>query len=636
MEPFLRNAGIRTKINLGIMTIVLVSVLLIALSASQIVSRALFLEYRNRGIALAVNLAARAQDPVLAMDFLRMRSLIGEVSTSAGDILYAFILDAEDEVLSHTFSDGFPVQLKIANRVTATQRCNVRLLAHEKDQFYDFAAPVLVGEFQVGTIRLGLLRTQVTTTVKELWWSIFAFAILSVIIADTVGFSLARNLTSRIKRLQRASEEMLQGHRGSEPAEGAAQPPVPLPARGLRRLARAGRPSGDEIHQLAETFDAMTAAIKRYIEQLAASKAVLEKSETKYRRIFEDSMDLIFVADHEGRLRDINPAGVRMLGYDARRSLMAAETLLSILEDPHEGRELMSETQARGFVKDRECALRTRSGGELAALLSMTVRLDAAGRVTEYEGIVKDITQRKLMHRQLLQADRLASVGQLAAGVAHEINNPLGLILGYTQLLLREAPQAEAVEEDLQTIEKQTRNCKKIVEDLLNFARKSGTQMGAVNVNDALSAVIDVVRNQLELDSIVIQTQLDDDLPDIAGDSEKLKQVFMNLLINARQAIGTNGRISIASGAAADGRTVMITVTDDGPGIAPDIQDKIFDPFFTTKPTGQGTGLGLSVSYGIIEDHQGEIEVASEVGRGTTFHIRLPVDNRAASGNGSG
>jgi PAS domain S-box-containing protein len=624
MWPILHNAGIRTKINLGIITIVLVSVLLIALSASQIVSRALFLEYRNRGISLAVNLAARSQDPILAMDFLRMRSLIGEVTSSAGDILYAFIQDADGEVLSHTFNGGFPVALKTANRAVPSQRCSVRLLAYEKDQFYDFAAPILVGEFQVGTIRLGLLRTQVTTTVKELWWAIFAFAILSIVISDAVGFSLARNLTSRVKRLQAASEEMLHGHRGTAQPAPRPNARLTLPARLVRRY----RPAGDEIHQLAETFDAMTAAIKRYIEQLAASKAVLEKSETKYRRIFEDSMDLIFVADHEGRLRDINPAGVRMLGYDAREQLIAEQTLLSLLPNPEEAEGLMADIRQRGFVKDRECSLRTRSGGELAALLSMTVRSDTAGRIIEYEGIVKDITQRKLMHRQLLQADRLASLGQLAAGVAHEINNPLGLILGYTQLLLREAPAAESVE-DLQTIEKQTRNCKKIVEDLLNFARKSGTHMAEVKINQALEAVLDVVRNQLELDNILIRTQLDADLPDIAGDAEKLKQVFMNLLINARQAIGKNGRITIATGTTPGGEAVTISVTDDGPGMAPDILDKIFDPFFTTKPTGQGTGLGLSVSYGIIEDHRGDIKVVSEVGRGTTFRIRLPVNEGA-------
>ena len=627
MVPFLTKAGLRTKINLGIMTIVLVSVLLIALSASQIVSRALFLEYRNRGISLAVNLAARSEDPILAMDFLRMRSLIGEVTSSAGDILSAFIQDSDGEIISHTFSDGFPVQLKSANRVQPNQGCSVQLLAYESDQFYDFAAPVMVGEFQVGTIRLGLLRTQVTATVKELWWAIFAFAVLSIVVSDSVGFSLARNLTSRIKRLQAASEDMLRGHSEvdeSPPLKALSRPHLPV----LREPSRRRKNTGDEIHQLAETFDAMTAAIKRYIEQLAASRAVLAKSETKYRRIFEDSMDLIFVADRDGRLVDINPAGVRMLGYDSGKQITARHSLVSMVGHPEQAKDLIKEIQNTGFVKNRECTLRTRHGEELAVLLSMTTRSDGAGNVVEYEGIVKDITQHKLMHRQLLQADRLASLGQLAAGVAHEINNPLGLILGYAQLLLREGEDGDGIKEDLQTIERQTRNCKKIVEDLLNFARKSGTYMTEVKINAALEAVIDVVRNQLELDNILIRTHYDEALPEIAGDTEKLKQVFMNMLINARQAIGKNGEIVITTGIDPGGQSVIISFQDSGPGIAPDIMDKIFDPFFTTKPTGQGTGLGLSVSYGIIEDHQGDIKVTSVVGEGTEFRIRLPFDSQ--------
>lgn len=630
MWPLRFPSGIRLKINLGIMTIVLVSVLLIALAASQIVSQALFQEYRNRGISLAANLAARSEDSILAMDFLRMRSLIGEVSTSAGDILYVFIQDSDGEVLSHTFNDGFPVALKTVNRVQPKQHCSIQLLIAADNRFYDFAAPVMVGEFQVGTIRLGLLRTQVTTTVNELWWAIFAFAILSIIVSDTVGFSLAHNLTSRIKRLQTASEDMLRGHREADKAVANEGLPKSMLALQSRRRNHRNRWAGDEIHQLAETFDAMTAAIKAYIEQLAASKAVLAKSETKYRRIFEDSMDLIFLADPQGRIVDINPAGMRMLDFDSPEDLVGRESLASLMQKPEDARRLFAEIERSGFVRNWECTLKTSADGELLALLSMTVRHDADGRVAEYEGIVKDITERRLMHRQLLQADRLASVGQLAAGVAHEINNPLGLILGYTQLLLREESDAADIRDDLQTIEKQTRNCKKIVEDLLNFARKSGTYLSEVKVNRALRSVIDVVRSQLELDNIIIQTQLDADLPEISGDTEKLKQVFMNMLINARQAIGKDGNIRITTGIDAEGRSVVIIFQDDGPGIAPDILDNIFDPFFTTKPTGQGTGLGLSVSYGIVEDHQGDIQVSSDVGRGTTFVIRLPIGGQTS------
>ena len=255
----------------------------------------------------------------------------------------------------------------------------------------------------------------------------------------------------------------------------------------------------------------------------------------------------------------------------------------------------------------------------------MTARRSPEGRITEYEGIAKDITHRKQMLRQLLRADRLASLGQLSAGVAHEINNPLGLILGYTQLLIRGEPDQSGKIEDLRTIEKQTRNCKKIVEDLLNFARRTGAPKTRVNLQEAMEAVIGVIRKQLELDNILIKTHYNQSLPDLEGDAEKLKQVFMNLLINARQAIHKDGRIAVAIDFDTARSQAFVTVTDDGPGIPEAIQEKIFDPFFTTKPTGQGTGLGLSVSYGIIEDHGGAIEVASDEQTGTEFKIRLPL-----------
>jgi PAS domain S-box-containing protein len=624
--PF-RNS-IRAKINLGIIAIVLLSVVLIALSTSQIVSQALFREHRNRGITMATNLAARSEDAILALDFLRLKSLISEIMETTDDMFYAFIQDAKGRVLTHTFSGGFPVQLAAANKLTATQRSSVRLLTDGRDEIFDFAAPVMIDNVQIGQVRLGLFRHKVTATTREVWWAIFAFAILSVIVSDTVGFALARNLTVRIRLLQEATERILEGHwnaGGSGPAAELVRQGEPMAASSLANPTTGPvYRRGDEIHQLAETFETMTAAIERYIGQLAESKAILAKSETKYRRIFEDSMDLIFVAGSNGLIRDINPAGLAMLGYGKKEALIGQERLAALLQEEDEAPRILSEMETAGFVRDRECILKTRDGESVEILLSMTARRQPDGQILEYEGIAKDITHRKEMLRQLLRADRLASLGQLSAGVAHEINNPLGLILGYTQLLIRNEPERSERTADLKTIEKQTRNCKKIVEDLLNFARRTGGEKVRVNLQETMEAVIDVIRKQLELDNIGIQTHYEHDLPYLVGDAEKLKQVFMNLLINARQAIEKDGRITVAIGYDDAGGRALVTVTDDGPGIPAAIQEKIFDPFFTTKPTGQGTGLGLSVSYGIIEDHGGDIEVASSDHGGAEFRIRLP------------
>ena len=230
--------------------------------------------------------------------------------------------------------------------------------------------------------------------------------------------------------------------------------------------------AGDEIQHLAESFDAMTFTLKKTFDQLALSKETLARSESKYKRIFETSMDMIFVADNKGLIQDINPAGRKMLGWDPK----AGAHLADLFEDPERFAFFFQRVNSDGYVKDTECRMRRKDGSVLEVLLSSTAHVDAAGRIIGYEGIVKDITLRKNMEQQLLQADKLASIGQLAAGVAHEINNPLGLILGYTQLLIRNSSDASQNLEDLRTIEKQARNCKVIVQALLNFARRTETR----------------------------------------------------------------------------------------------------------------------------------------------------------------
>lgn len=226
--------------------------------------------------------------------------------------------------------------------------------------------------------------------------------------------------------------------------------------------------------------------------------------------------------------------------------------------------------------------------------------------------------------KQMAQADRLASIGQLSAGIAHEINNPLGIILGYTQLLLRGEDKESQRYEDLKTIEKHVRNCKAIVEDLLNFARSSKTKKEMIHIHETIDEVLHFIRHHSKLGETVIERRYDPETPPLLADEKKIKQVLINLVMNARHAVGTNGTISLTTRHDAENDQIAIEVADTGYGIEKKDLPHIFDPFFTTKPTGEGTGLGLSVSYGIIKNHGGDIEVESAPGVGTTFTIRLP------------
>jgi two-component system, NtrC family, sensor kinase len=225
--------------------------------------------------------------------------------------------------------------------------------------------------------------------------------------------------------------------------------------------------------------------------------------------------------------------------------------------------------------------------------------------------------------QQLIQAEKLASIGRLAAGVAHEINNPIGVMLGFTQVLLRKTPEDSSLYKPLATMEREGLRCKEIVQGLLDFARQNKPRLGRVCLNDVIEAAAELMPHHTHSDLVRVVKKYDPSLPPVLGDEYKLQQVFLNLLINAYQAMPDGGELHISS-LAADGQ-VCATISDTGMGIPAEHLGRIFDPFFTTKDVGEGTGLGLSISYGLIEQHGGTIEVESGPGEGATFIVRLPV-----------
>lgn len=252
--------------------------------------------------------------------------------------------------------------------------------------------------------------------------------------------------------------------------------------------------------------------------------------------------------------------------------------------------------------------------------------LDESGRVESILRYAKSVTDQKRIERQIRQTDRLVSVGQLAAGLAHEINNPLGVILCYTDLLRRQMADFPQGLNDLSIIEKHTKTCQRIMSDLLNFARSGETAPRPADIGQTIAEAAAMIEPQYKRRHVALELDLAPDLPPTPHDVDKMKQVFLNLFINAGQAVPSKGRVRVSAGLADSGDMVEIVIRDNGAGIDQEVISRVFDPFFSTKPTGQGTGLGLSVSYGIIKDHRGEIRAASEPGQWTEFVITLPLN----------
>jgi signal transduction histidine kinase len=230
--------------------------------------------------------------------------------------------------------------------------------------------------------------------------------------------------------------------------------------------------------------------------------------------------------------------------------------------------------------------------------------------------------------QQLIQSEKMASVGQLAAGVAHEINNPLGTILLYSHMILEKLEQKDSRREELDTIAKEATRCRDIVRGLLDFARQRKLQVENVDVNKILEEGLSLVAAQPAFQKVEIAKTLDPSLPATEGDPLQLKEVFLNILSNAGEAMPEGGRVTVVSRfREAGSHPIEIMIRDTGQGIPQENLNKLFMPFFTTKKIGQGTGLGLAIAYGIVKMHRGAIEVQSKVGEGTTFWVKLPAES---------
>jgi len=237
----------------------------------------------------------------------------------------------------------------------------------------------------------------------------------------------------------------------------------------------------------------------------------------------------------------------------------------------------------------------------------------------------RDERLKEYAQQQIMKSERLATLGQLAAGVAHEINNPLGAVLMYTHLSLEEMEAEDPHRKNLEKAVGEAARCKDIVKGLLDFARQTEPKVEELDANEILERTLSLVENQALFQNVRITKALSDYLPKIMIDGNQIQQVFTNIILNAAEAIEGEGELSVTTRMATDGESIEIEITDTGCGISKESLEKIFDPFFTTKEVGRGTGLGLAVSFGIVARHKGTINVKSEQGKGTTFIIRLPI-----------
>lgn len=371
----------------------------------------------------------------------------------------------------------------------------------------------------------------------------------------------------------------------------------------------------EKIHQILIKY------IHQVIELAKKGRSVHERV---LHSIIQNYSDAVIALDDDYKVFFWNHGAERIFGYTAEE--MLGRTVDPIipqeLKEKGELQWLFEETLRRGYIENYETERVTKDGRRIIINLSRSLIKDENGEILGSIAIVKDITKVKELEKQIQHSDKLALIGQIAAGIAHEIGTPLNVISGNAEYIMMEMGEDNPYKEELETIISQAERIANLIKQLLEFARPRKPNYTKVDVNRELLHVVELLKHQFEKANIKLNLNLSENIPTIYADCSQIHQVFLNIIVNAIHAINENGLIEIET-FSRDGY-VNIKFKDNGIGILPEHLDRIFEPFFTTKEAGKGTGLGLAVSKRIVDEHNGKIEVESTPGVGTTFTIKFP------------
>ncbi|HSO10587.1 MAG TPA: ATP-binding protein [Desulfoprunum sp.] len=373
-----------------------------------------------------------------------------------------------------------------------------------------------------------------------------------------------------------------------------------------------------------------------YLIDITARKkleAELRRRNTFFHNLIDSSVDGIIAADMKGRLILFNQGAQALLGYSEEEAIaglhvtglynegVAYELIKRMRSDDYGGKGKLLHHELMVKNRDEQMIPVRFSGG---ILYDRGHEIATFGIFTDLRAMQKIEEDLEQTHNMLMQSEKMAGLGRLAAGVAHEINNPMSGIMLYANLVKEALGDGHSSGEDLDVIIHEAERCKVIVADLLEFSHQTTYDMALVDLNDIVRKTIGVLKNQPLFQNIEMQLDLEEELLPIFGNSIRLNQVVMNIVVNAAQAMEGQGIIRIVSRTRASRDIVEIVISDTGPGIEEDRLEKIFDPFYTTKEPGEGTGLGLSVSYAIVKEHKGIIRVTSQPEGGAVFSLRFP------------
>jgi PAS domain S-box-containing protein len=578
-------------------------------------------EFQRRGTVLARNLASMSYGPLLLYNFTALEQNAARAAGEA-DVVYAMVLDADGRVASHSRHPervGFPLSGAVDEAAAQTMAPLMQeTVTSEPDEAtYDFAVPVLVKQQKWGTVRVGLSRRRMDAAIRQTRLELGMLALGTVLLGGAAAALVARRIVRPVQRLAAGAVAVSRGD----------------------LMQRIDPVTSDEIGDLAAAFNHMTT-------QLFQQRSALEDAHGELRQRFEELADLksytdnilrsltsgIVTVDLDGRIVTLNPAAEMLTGFFSGE--VAGRYCTEVFaQTPEIGEILMETLSTRTGIAGQPLTFKRRNGTPLPVEFG-TAPLRGEGKDLGVVGMFRDLTVVRDLQNQLRRSDRLAAVGTLAAGLAHEIKNPLTSLLTFSRHLERRFDDERFRERFQRVVPRELERINAIVERLLELSRPARLQLQAVRVSALLERVVDLHANELEARQIRVVREYARDVPRIDADPEALYRALVNLVGNALDAMTVGGRLVLRARGDDAGpgplgarrgrsRLVRVEIEDDGVGIPAAESDRIFNPFFTTKD--RGTGLGLAITHKIVEEHGGSIDFTSTPGQGTTFRILLPL-----------
>ena len=608
------EASLKNKIFFSTLAVILLTSMLIALFTRWILISSLTLELQRRGLGIAQSIAESSRGYMLTQDTPNLTSLVFDARLGERKFLipYVFILDKKNNVIAHTFTSAFPDGFHMANSILPEQNKSIKLLKMGRLSVYDVAIPVKEGIYQIGVVHVGLNKNHIDTLIGKLRTTFVGFVSVVTIIFFVISHWLSNYITRPISELTKVSDEISRGNYDIKPD-----------------LKNKIEGAGSEVILLADSFINMT-------NRIMISQIKLKESEEKYRHLVSSGPNPIFVIDRKTfEILNANPRAEETYGY-------TKDELTGMLFTNLGPFEYKDSDLSQAEIDDWQKAQAANSKVQYYKKDNSPLYVSLHASPTRYKDrdaliiATTDITEMVEKDNQLIQASKMTNLGEMSAGIAHELNQPLNAIKMASEFLEmmieknRKIPQQDLYDV-IKEVSCQVDRSAAIINRLRDFGRKSDFTKEEIFLNEPVKGVLEILGRQLSLQNIEVELDLDETIPPILAHNNRLEQVIFNLITNARDALNQkqeleedseNRHIRIRS--SKNGERVTLTVSDNGIGIHESLRERIFEAFFTTKEMGEGMGLGLSISYGIVKDYGGDIDIESKEGLGTTFKLSFP------------